>query len=51
MTASSSRPFGLLPLLEGRRDWLGSDLADRREASRRTKKDGDASLTSAREAG
>jgi predicted DNA-binding transcriptional regulator YafY len=36
MTTTSSRLLELLSLLQGRRDWLGSELADRLEVSRRT---------------
>ncbi len=36
MTATSSRLLELLSLLQARRGWLGSELADRLEVSRRT---------------
>jgi predicted DNA-binding transcriptional regulator YafY len=36
VTATSSRLLELLSLLQARRDWLGSELADRLEVSRRT---------------
>jgi predicted DNA-binding transcriptional regulator YafY len=36
MTATSSRLLELLSLLQARRDWLGSELADRLQVSRRT---------------
>jgi biotin operon repressor len=36
VTATSSRVLELLSLLQARRDWLGSELADRLEVSRRT---------------
>jgi predicted DNA-binding transcriptional regulator YafY len=36
VTATSTRLLELLSLLQARRDWLGSELADRLEVSRRT---------------
>jgi predicted DNA-binding transcriptional regulator YafY len=36
VTATSSRLLELLSLLQARRDWVGSELADRLEVSRRT---------------
>src|SRR5450755_348149 len=36
MSDTSSRLLGLLSLLQGRRDWPGSELADRLEVSGRT---------------
>ena len=36
MTPTSSRLLELLSLLQARRDWVGSELADRLQVSRRT---------------
>src|SRR3954452_20371924 len=36
MSETSSRLLEMLSLLQGRRDWPGSELADRLEVSRRT---------------
>jgi predicted DNA-binding transcriptional regulator YafY len=36
VTATSSRLLELLSLLQARRDWSGSELADRLDVSRRT---------------